>query len=349
MSVYTEKYKELRQLIKKIRDKKCFEIFTTTDFFYFMDEKNRGVLVFSDYLMNHRYGFQLFLNNSGLNYLHDLLTVRNETHLGYLNSDCIALSLSSRKDLIEEEIQFLRKNNIRIQQENNLIPYRLKEGIGKQIASKVDLDIAIQYIQYTYALISEEFNDIIEAFNEGKVVVSIFDNVEYRYSIIYRNLPLLETFPKQKAIEKEFVSDFTNSVYVDDVCHLIHTFVPYRSSGVFYESLLIAIYESKEICEYQFMEIDPSQIDKYLLGFLHSVFTKHGLPTSMMFNHRKIYTSLLKTLKAMNIEVSFNRDDDVADETIYQLLLNSPIELLPMEEEQESYYEEKQLEEEYVS
>ena len=122
MSSYIDLYKQAKSLLKKLQKKNCFQKFTTKDFFYFMDEKSRGILVFSEHLYKDGFGIQLFLNDDGLNYLHDILSTSEDMPINYFYSNCLLLGFIPKKDLLDDDLKFLRKNHIKLSQDYNLIP-----------------------------------------------------------------------------------------------------------------------------------------------------------------------------------------------------------------------------------
>ena len=205
MSNYIETYKEIKQLMKKMVKKGFFQKYTTKDFFYLLDEKNRGVLVFSEHLYHDGFGIQLFLNDNGLNYLHDILSTDANYPINYFYSDCNLLGLIPRKDLMPDDIEFLKKNNIRILEDNNLIPIKFKEGYGKTIMSKSELALTLSFLYYVYALITNEKEDLDTAILNDLTPFGVFSNTEMSYSCHYSGLPNLEKMPKNKKANKEII------------------------------------------------------------------------------------------------------------------------------------------------
>jgi len=262
MSSYNDIYKEVKDILKKLYKKDCFSMFSAKDLFYLMDEKTRGILLFSDHMYQDGHGIQMFLNNTGLNYLHDLLSEEDPAPATYFYSDCHFLAFVPRKDLLPDDIKFFKDNKIRIYEDNNLLPIRFKEGYGKTIMSKKDLSDSLNYLFYTYALISNEKEDLSLAFERDLTPIAIFDNQAMSYTCHYTGLPNLEQMPKNKKVNYNLVDDLKDKEFVDDVCYIFHSYFPVKNTNESaYKTIVLAYYVKRKVYKMELFDCCPEKIE----------------------------------------------------------------------------------------
>ena len=322
MSDYLELYKEVKQVMKKMQKKGCFYKFSTKDFFYLMDEKTRGVLVFSEHLYQDGYGIQLFLNNPGLNYLHDILSTEGNYPINYFYSDCNLLGFIPKKDLLPDDVKFLKEHHIRINEENNLLPIKFKEGFGKTIMTKKELSETLSYLYYAYALICNEKEDVEVALKNELTPLAIFNNKEMEYSCHYTPLPNLEQMPKNKKVNALIVEDLKNCNYVDDVCYFFHSYFPEKiTNGNSFKTIILAYFTKSKNYKLEIFDVEPSKIDQYFYGYMDEVFNEYGKPLTVLFNHRYLYSISSKTLKKLDIECRYDKEHGDYDKMVYDLLV----------------------------
>lgn len=324
MSSYMELYTEVKSIMKKLQKKGCFQKYTTKDFFYFMDEKTRGILVFSEHLYKDGYGIQLFLNGQGLNYLHDILSSEGNYPINYFYSDCNLLGFVPKKDLMPDDLDFLKNNHIRLSQDYNFVPIKFKEGYGKMMMTKEDLSKALNYLYYAYALVTNEKEAIDMALENELTPLGIFSNTEMTYSVQYVSLPKLEEMPKNKPVNKAIVEDLSERVFVNDTCYFFHTYFPEHVEGsAAYKTMVIAYYKNSNKYHIELINTTPDKIDQSFMGFMDEIFNTFGKPVNVLFNHRKLYSIAFRTLSKLNIDVNYSRENGEIDQKIYEILIDN--------------------------
>lgn len=318
---YKEKYMEAKKALKKLISGKNFEKFNSRDLFFLMDEKTKGIVFFSETLLNDSFGLQFFFEEAGFNYLHDAYTTENGFSINHFFTDSILLCMTAKKDLTLDDMRFLRTNHFRILEENNFIPYSFKEGYGLSYLSSRELDRCVAYMYYLMSLLKNELPDILEASRNERITVAAFDTTHLTYEVRYSRMVDLETFPSFKRMDKAFVKEFQNSTYVDDICHIAQCYLPIdKGMQEPYPSILLAYYEQKDIYTYQIIPCKPLQLPDYIYGFMDETFKEYGLPTNIKMNHRGLYAKCYKTLKQLNIDVRFQREYETVDNILYDVI-----------------------------
>lgn len=345
-----EKYKEIKVLMKKLRAKGCFQNYSTKDMFYLLDERSYGVFLFSERLFNEAYGCELYLNAAGLNCLYDILYEGVSTFSG----DSLVLSFSSKKDLNENDIAFLKQVDTRIYQDNNLVLYRFKEGYPQDYFSSKDCDVLIDYLNYVYALMMNDAKILAETFEQNKVALAAFDNTEMSYSLKSVQHPNFEQFPALKKKNEAFVEDLKGSLYLNENCFFFHQYLPFpENTKEPYPSIFFLYFEKQQELYHAIHYSKPSKVHECALAFLNNIFGKKGLPTTIFINHRKIYATVKKTLEALNIETYFERGNERINrfffESINKDIFTDTILMQGEEEEDYTEYDVQVKEHKYVS
>ena len=132
---FKDNYKEVRKLINAFIKKDYWHDFSSADIFYQAYGKRKTLLTFLDSFFGDSYGIQLFYNKEGFNYVHDIFTTSDSDFITIGDCDSICAVLIAKKDLKESEMNFLKENNFRIKDENNLIIYRFEKGYGQRLSN----------------------------------------------------------------------------------------------------------------------------------------------------------------------------------------------------------------------
>lgn len=313
-------YLSCRDVMKIFYKKKYWEAFTVDDLFYMIDDQRRVLFNFVDHFRGDSFGCQLFYNQKGMNYVHDILTANSEFTMLFGKCDSICAMFITRDELGKDEKDFIRLLNLRVS-DLNLIIYRLEEGTAKRIANQKEMDIFFEYIEFLLSLIKNEYKALIENFKEGNAAISIINSEEYSYSLVLRPLQSLEKMPKSLCVNQEFVEEFKNSTYVNSECLIFTSFMPVVLEGTKKNPVLIHIYYpglNKRVFKYY--SIPKKEHNSILFGILYDVFTEIGIPTKIRLNNREIYSFVKKTLEKLHIEVSFTKEDSYMDQCLNLLM-----------------------------
>ena len=316
---YKEKYSELKKGIRKLISLKCFEKFNSNQFFYLLDRKNRAGIYFANENLYDSFGMQFFFNEQDLNYLYDTYTTKDGFSLLYFFVSMTYISMLSKKDLSHNDIAYLKKHQIGIKKENNLIPRVFKEGYPTEYASSTHLTLLIDFIYYLTSLISNEMKEIEQNFAEDKMVLAFFDTQNFVYEVKYSDMINLEPSYRFKKVNDSFVSEEKNLNYLDDTIYLSHCYYPNESAKEF-SSILLLYSQKTERYHYEIITCDPKHIIDFVPGFLDEYFKKTGIPMNFVMNHRKIYMQMRKTLEFMNIDVRFKRETEFIDFLFYDII-----------------------------
>lgn len=310
-----EKYLECRKILKKFIKKGYWTEFSSADIFYIQSSnKNKALFTFVEQFFSDAFGIQLFYTPDGFNYVHDILTTAEQATVTLCDCDSLCAMFVSKADLKEEEVAFLKKNNIRIMEANNLLFYRYKPGYVQKLASDKELGVILSHLEYLDSIIPNEFEDLKECFKEGNAAVALMNLEEMQYAMVYRPLPFLETKIKKEKANIAFIEEFKDSTYIDDECYACASYIPVsiRESGI--RPLLVYFYFPNSNKHYfRYILEGPKDYKNVYYGILYEVFTQIGVPTKMIFNNRAIYSLVNNTITKMNIENSFIRENAEID------------------------------------
>ena len=319
---YKEDYKDLREVFLKYKRKDYFETYSSADLFYVIGSLgDYAILTFIDQFFGEAKGLQCFFNRDGMNYVHDILSTNDEYSVTVGDCDSIVAVFKTRDMLTDEDIEFLNKMDKRKTKDNNLIIYRFKKGYRYTIASHKDIHTIATYGVFLDSLIENEREDINNAFKDNDCVIASLNHEKKEYSCIYRPLPYLEDMPNRAPINKQFVEEYENHVYLNEECYIFTSYLPVavKSTGV-RPLLLYFYYAGSNRMELRYILSSPKEYKNIIYGILDEIFTKIGLPYKMIINNRDLYTILTKTLDRLSIENVFERDNLKAGEDVSNLV-----------------------------
>ena len=315
-------YKQIREIINKFIKKDYWNEFSSADIFYFDDSKKKKTMItFIDSFFGEAYGIQFFINKDGFNYVHDILTCQNPDMISIGDCDSICAVLSSKEDLTPTDIKFLKSCNARIKEENNLLIYRFKKGYAQRLANLEELNMVLSRLDYLGCIIANEYVDIKAAFENGYLAIAYVDLEKYLYHISYHPLPFLESNPRVKPINENFVNEYKDSTFINDECYLFTSYLPIivKETGV-RPILLYFYYADSGKTFLKFIIDEPKTYYDYIFGILDDVFIKVGKPTKMIFNNRDFYYFTKKTLSSLQIECVKTDNNEYVDENISNVI-----------------------------
>lgn len=334
-----EDYKDFRKVFLKFKKNSYNETFSSGDIFYVIGSNNdSAVLTFIDQFFGDAFGLQCFFTKDGLNYVHDVLSTNDEYSVTVGDCDCLVSILKKKEALTKEDSKFLERLNQRKTPDNNLIIYRFKKGYHYQIASLKEVGIISNYGIFLDSLITNEQNDILEAFKRGDAVLTSLNHERLEYSVIYRPLPFLEKMPNKLKANMQFVKEYENSIYLNDECFLFATYLPVSIKGSGIRPLLCYFYfPNSNKMELKYIISTPNDYKNIIYGILDELFTKYGIPVKMIINNRDLYCILTKTLDALSIENNFERDNLKAGEDVSGVISSMYQQTLDAEMEEDEF------------
>lgn len=317
---YKECYMELKKAMKLLDGIHAFEQFNYMNLFYLIDESSKGVVIFSDHIMGESAGLQVHLGDTGINYLYDSYMSPTGLVLNSVFADMLTVALISKKDLVKEDISYLKKHKIRITSENNLIPCEFREGHDYAYLSVKNMKRVITYIYYLLSLIKNEREDILKCFENSDLVLASFDTRQNVYEVKYTGDVALGNIPRFKKIHQDFIAEYKDAMYIEDTCY-ISRYYSYEKveENEYYKSILLGYYLDKNTHILHTISCKPSQIGEYLIGFADELFKENGVPTRVVFNERRLYAELYKTLDKLHIDVAFQRETESIDAMFFEL------------------------------
>ncbi|MDE5546593.1 MAG: hypothetical protein K2I88_03930 [Anaeroplasmataceae bacterium] len=317
---YKECYMELKKAMKLLQNLHAFEQYNYMNLFYLLDEKSKGIVIFSDHLMGESSGLQIHFEDSGINYLYDSYTSSSGLILNCVFADMVTVSLVSKDELTPEDLAYLRKHKIRLSTKN-LIPCEFKEGYDYSYLTIKKMQQVVAYIYYLLSLIKNEYDDILKCFENSDLVLAAFDTAHNVYEVKYTSDLALGSMPRLKKQNQEFIKEYQDAIYVEDTCYISRYYsmdkVP---SKEYYQSILFGYYPKKNTYIIHTILCKPSQIGEYLIGFLDELFKENHLPTKVIFNERRMVSELYKTLEGLHIDVEFRRETEEIDTMFFEIM-----------------------------
>lgn len=316
-----EIYDECRKIIKNFIKKEYWTRFSSADLFYILEGRNKGLFTFVEQFFGDSYGCQLFFNTAGFNYVHDILTIQSDSAVSLCDCDSLCAVLIPRNELKTEEMQYLKKNRIRILESNNLVFYRFQPGYIQRFANDKEIRLFLNYLEYISSILSNELEDVLEAFRKNETVVAVMDTEEMQYSILYRPLPYLECMPRRQKANVEFTEEFKGCTYLNDECYCFTSYLPMIIKETGLRPMVLYFYFPRMKKHYfKYMIADTKEYKSLIFGILYDVFTEIGVPYKILFNHREIYALVEKTIALMNIEHGFLREESNVDSNMNDLI-----------------------------
>lgn len=335
---YKECYMELKKAMKLLQKLHAFEQYNYMNLFYLIDEKSKGIVIFSDHLMENSTGLQIHFDDSGINYLYDSYMSATGLIFNSVFADMITVSFVSKGDLTLEDMEYLKKHKIRVSTVN-LIPCEFKQGYDYAYLSLKKMKQVLSYIYYLLSLIKNEQEDILKCFEQSNLVLAAFDTTNNIYEVKYTGDIALGSMPRLKKINQEFVVEYQNATYIEETCYISRYYsmekVPFED---YYQSILFGYYPKKKTHLIHTISCKPTQIQEYLVGFVDELFKENRLPTKVVFNERSLYGELYHTLEALHIDVEFKRETEEVDSTFIEILQENSEELKEGEQKLETAF-----------
>ena len=317
---YKECYMELKKAMKHLQDLHAFEQYNYMNLFYLLDEKSKGIVIFSDHLMGEASGLQIHFDDSGINYLYDSYMSTTGLVLNCVFADMITVALLSKESLTEEDKEYLKKHKIRISAKN-LIPCEFKEGYDYSYLTIKKIKQVISYIYYLISLIKNEHDEMLNCFENTDLVLAAFDTTKNLYEVKYTGDLALGSMPRLKKVNQEFIKEYEDATYEEDICYISRYYALEKvPSKEYYRSILFGYYSNKDTYIINAIDCKPTQIGEYLVGFMDELFKENHLPTKVVFNERRMFAELYKTLKGLHIDVNFQREDEQIDTMFFEII-----------------------------
>lgn len=311
---YKEDYLELKECFTSFKRNNYFEKFTSGDIFCVKEKgtKNYALMTFIDQFFGDTLGLQLFYTRDGLNYVHDILSCLDEGSVTIGDCDSIVAVYKKKAILTEEDLAFLKMVGQKPVTKNNLICYRFQKGLKSRCCTKAEISTLSLYGVFLASLIPNEHQDIVDCFHEGNSVLAELDIKEKRYAAYYAPLPYLQILPKSNPVNQPFVDEYKNKTYLNEDCYLYTSYLPVTIKDSKVRPILLYFYflESNRM-ELKYILDEPKEYKNCIYGILDDVFEEIGLPAKMVINNRDLYFILHKTLNALNIETTFERENSV--------------------------------------
>ena len=182
------------------------------------------------------------------------------------------------------------------------------------------MTILLDKLNLLNAVIPNEYDSIIEAFNKELAVISIVDTDKYVYTNFYKPLPYLESISISKKINIDFVNEYKNKGISNDTIYVLSSYLPIILEGSLIRPLLVIFYSPfNEKINVHSLTNKPKDYKNIIWSILDEVFTNNGIPSKIVFSNRYLYGVVRNTLKELNIECVYDfkiQDSDLINQNI---------------------------------
>lgn len=316
-------YLEIRSLFNKFLKHDYWKKYTAADIFFIHDIlKNKdSFLTFIDSFYGDSFGIQFFNNRDGFNYVHDIFTSEAPEYLTVSECDSICAVYVSKSELKSDEIAYLKKRELRIKAENNLIIYRFKKGYSMSLASLSDERKIFKAIELLDSILRNDLEIVDMSFKEDLCAYVDVDTSRLEYTLIPRPLPFLEKISKRKECNLAIVDELSNVGFINDDAYLFTSYLPITIKEDLLRPLAVYLIYPKLNKHYFSYIIDkPRAYSDKLLAIIYDAFTTIGKPVSLTISSRDSYSILANTLKALSIENRVDKNKCTKYDGIHNML-----------------------------
>ena len=304
-------YRDIKEVYKKLENLKAFENFGRTDCFHLIDEDGQGMAIFSDVVWKGHPGVQMFMKNPGLNHVHDLITCTNSYGMDRTFANVHAVTIVPKEDLEDVDKAFLKKMRCNVTASNNLMLFIIKEGRGFVQPTKADLLNILYYLTYLHSMIENDFDQLKEIFDNELMAMGTFNNEKMTYKIGPLPDITFERLPGLKKVNEPFYEEAIKYNYISEKCRIGRLYLPIKEKPTDYFSSVVFVYfENMNKWFTTIFDCKPDKIADYMYAFLDDIFKEYGMPDEMEISDRHIFAGISKTMKKLNIEVTFLREEN---------------------------------------
>lgn len=307
---YIDYYNKLMHYMKEFNKKNYFERFNNYNYFYLSEKKTKVMICFSSNFEGKISQIDFFFDKNGINYFLDSMNAKTLFMLdnAYQTKSTIALKNKNFLDL--NEINYLKKLNLKLVTKYNLLAHDYREGEFDIHMDIKTLKKVLKYVEFLSDLIINEEEYIIEAFKNQQIVISSFDSRDKSYDVVYSNYARFDQSCKFKDANSDFIEKFKNSYYSDDTCY-VSRFYDYEvtSDKRYYRPILFVYYEKTGKTFFKQYDCSYKEAITVFLPYLANVFSENGLPVTVAVNDRELLNELSLTLEALDIEIKYEREN----------------------------------------
>lgn len=309
-----DEYNKIKKFMSLFDKEDYFNIYSNADLFVNLFSKKKYMYCFLSDFLEDSVGVQLFNNEAGFDYVHDVLTLDTDSMLLAGRMDSICAIYLSRDLLSDEDKDYIHKMGYRVKKEKNLIIYRYEKGHAKRYANKKEMKDLIENCEFVYSYVKENFTDTMSAFEANKHPVSFIDEERLEYHTAYLDLPNLSVMPRKMPVNKNVVEDFKSIPFTGEECYMFVAYTPLiiKETGV--RPLIVYFYfADRNKVVFKYITDAPKEYKNYIYGILDDVFREEGIPEKLYLNDRHFYSYLFKTLAELHIEVELALEDNEVD------------------------------------
>lgn len=310
-------YDEIKKYMKRFDDNSFFNTYSSADLFLnIFHNKKRYIFSFINNFLEISVGIQLFLNNNGFNYVHDILTLNGDNMIVAGKMDSLCAVYLDKEYLTKDDIDYIHNMGYRIKKEKNLVIFRYELGYMKRYANKKELNELLENIEFIYSFVKDDNNfiDSMSAFETERMPISFIDNKRLEYTTTFLPIPNLSVMPRKLPVNNQVVEEFKNIQFTGETCYMFCAYTPLIIQETGVRPLLLYFYfQERNKVVFKYITDSPKEYKNYIFGILDDVFNKEGLPEKIYMNDRSFYSYLAKTLKELNIEYELLLEDNDVD------------------------------------
>ena len=303
-------YKDIVKIYKKMVKKDYWSYFTVKDIFSLKsDQGDDSVFVFVDNDVAKCFGIQLFYNPTGLNFLHDALTIKNPLSGFILEPEMFSSALLPSSALSDEEKLFIREQGCNVKKENNLVIYSYKVGYARKLCNEDELNLFLDHMCYMDSLLDQKLSEVIDNINANNINQAYFFIDEAKFMLTKFSQESFESFPKLSPVYKPFAEQYKDFTPIDDEGYIITMSLP-----IIFERneetpvLLVFNYPNSNRLYFDYILSNSQNAKRGIYIPLDNAFSKIGIPVELIVNNRFIYSNIYKTMNLAGINLKFSND-----------------------------------------
>ncbi|MGM9971986.1 MAG: hypothetical protein ACI35W_06220, partial [Anaeroplasmataceae bacterium] len=252
-------------------------------------------------------GLSFFIGKEGLNTLHDMYSSAESDSMEISDYNMITALMADSKKLLDEELSFFKKNDIKIKNKNNIVLKTFKSGIEPYVSTSKDADLMIELLSFVLLLIENDKDTLIEGFSNNLLAYMTVNYRRHIYSLNMINIPYLEReYDKVLANEME-LKGFLEYNHSDYEAELImkNIEVPIKvddfNKNIYPLSVVYLVDE--KVIEAQAVVTTPLEYKENIIPILHNIFKSEGIPKKIKTNNRALYYKLYDLLDKIGVEL----------------------------------------------
>ncbi len=319
-----DKYEYIILQMKQLKKVQTWENFTMQDTFYIVDGKKERIASIIEDDGSGAYGVSIFLDNDGLNSVHDLFSIKTDSAFTYSDLASIHVLNCKKTQMEKDEIKYFESKDIKLKAKDNLVLRTHKKGYMPRIPTNKEADEIIKVLDVLIFLVNREKDTLLEGFKESKAAHVGISYKKQIYSLNMLPLPYLEREYEYVPFTLEEKNEFEKCEITDNENFFLtrNAFVPVKTKDSnIAVTPLFCVYADEEylLLDSEVIVAVPENYRSYMISMLKELFEEYGIPKKLTLNNRQLYFSLYELLNSLGIELSLKLENESIDNFMFEI------------------------------